>query len=146
MSNLIDAAQRIGMGYPGGIPALAGRMGKHVRVLQAKLSPINDTHHLSLMEALEIQLMTGKADVLHAMATELGFVAVPLPVPGASSGDLLRSVTRMMAEVGDYAREVERALGDGRVSDNERRRLAKELTEAVQALVHVQSLVLGSGE
>lgn len=72
--NTIDAAYLTGHHYPGGVPALASRMGMDARVLSLRLNPNDAAHALSLDEAVVLMTLTGDHRILHAMANELGYV------------------------------------------------------------------------
>ena len=76
--NTRDAAYMTGHSYPGGVPALATRMGMDARELSHKLNP-NDAHALSLDEAVVIMALTGDHRILNAMASELGYVLTQQP-------------------------------------------------------------------
>ena len=134
--NIQDAAHRIGHEYPGGAIALAHRMGINSTVFNSKLNPNNTTHHLTLAEAQRMQLLTGRADILEAMASELGFVVIHRP--GCAEGCDIPAVTRRsMVEFGDWMREVDASLTDGKVTLNEVRAIEREL---VQMIAQAQTL------
>lgn len=137
--NVLDAAHRIAHEYPGGAKALAARMGINQVVFNSKLNPNVTTHHLMLAEAMTMQHMTGRNDILHAMAEDLNHVAIPLPV--ASDDDLAHSISTCCAEFGDYLRRVDEVIRDGKVTPNERKDLERELTEMIAAATHLQGLV-----
>lgn len=74
--NTRDAAFLTGHHYPGGLPALAARMGVDARDLSNKLNP--NTGNIGLDEAVVMMAMSGDHRILHAMASELGYtVAQP---------------------------------------------------------------------
>lgn len=73
--NTRDAAYLTGHHYPGGVPALAVRMGMDARELSRKLNP--NTGSLGLDEAIVLMTMSGDHRILHAMAEELGYVLAP---------------------------------------------------------------------
>ena len=53
--NIIDAAYHTVHDYPGGATALALRLGiKSPAVLNSKVNPNTDTHHITLVEAIKI--------------------------------------------------------------------------------------------
>lgn len=134
--NIQDAAHRIGHEYPGGVPALAHRMGKNPTVLNSKLNPNNDTHHLTLAEADLMQHLSGRTDVLEAMADGLGYVV--MHKPGTVEGcDIPSATRRAMVEFGDWMREVDAALADGSITTNEVRSIEREL---VQMITRAQAL------
>lgn len=70
--NTRDAAYLTGHHYPGGVPALASRLGMDARVLSLKLNP--NTCTLSLDEAVVLMALSGDHRILHTMASELGYV------------------------------------------------------------------------
>lgn len=127
-----DAAYRIGRAYPGGIPALAQRLGVNADTLKKKLNPNCETHRLSVDEAVDVQLHAQLYDVLHAMAWSLDHVAIH--VPDASAEQVAARLAVVGAEVGDVFRLAQQVLADGQVTPNERRELATQITEAISAL------------
>lgn len=128
--NIQDAAHRIGHEYPGGVPALAHRMGKNPTVLNSKLNPNNSTHHLTLEEADLMQHLSGRTDILEAMAAGLGYVVTNKP--GTVEGcDIPAATRRSMVEFGDWMREIDTALSDGRVTLNEVRAIERELVQMI---------------
>jgi len=128
--NIQDAAHRIGHEYPGGAVALAHRMGINPTVFNSKLNPNNTTHHLTLVEAQRMQQLTGRTDILEAMASELGYVIMHRP--GTVDGcDIPSATRRSMVEFGDWMREVDAALTDGKVTLNEVRAIERELVQMI---------------
>jgi Phage regulatory protein CII (CP76). len=55
----------------------AGSVYANPNTLKHKLNPNNVTHHLTLRDALTMQVLTGRHDILYAMADELGEVCTP---------------------------------------------------------------------
>jgi len=139
--NVIDAAYRVGHEYPGGAGLLADRMGIVRAVFNSKLNPNTHSHHLTLAESVRMQQLAGRTDILQAMATELGHVAIPLPE--VSDENIPAALARTCAEFGDYMRLVDDSLRDGRVSPNEAKCLEKELTEMVAASTHLLAVLKG---
>ncbi len=72
--NVIDAALAVGLNYPGGVAALAPRIGLSIAALRAKLNPNDRREDITLAEAVSMQLLSGYHRVLFAMAAELGYV------------------------------------------------------------------------
>lgn len=77
--NVQDAAYITGQEYPGGCLALGPRIGVSGAVLANKLNPNLNSHHLTVAEAMRIMMLSGDTRILHAMATELHHMAIPLP-------------------------------------------------------------------
>lgn len=75
--NTKDAAYLTGHNHPGGVPALAARMGMDARELIRKLNP-NAIHGISLDEAEVLMALSGDHRILHAMAAGLGYVCQPM--------------------------------------------------------------------
>ena len=126
--NILDAAHRIGHEYPGGAVALAHRMGIGPVVFNSKLNPNTVTHHLGLAEAQRMQLLTGRTDILSAMADELGYVIVKIP-DCAHDLDIAKSTRKAVVEFGEWMNQIDRSLDDGHVSQNELKAIEKELVE-----------------
>lgn len=139
VQDVSDAAYRVAHEFPGGVPALAQRMGMSSSTLMKKVGLTVDTHHLSLREAVHMQAVTGRFDVLYAMAKSLDHVC--LPVPDQAAGDVHARMAAVGAEVGDVFREVQRVLADGRVTPNERKRVATQVAEAIAALAAVYEVL-----
>lgn len=137
--NMLDAAHLIGHEYPGGAKALAERLGINQVVFNSKLNPNTITHHLTLVEALRMQQMANRFDILHAMADELGFVCIRKPTVGDDC--LTLSITRACAEFGDFMREVNETLQDDNVRPNELRDVQKELLELIAAATGLNGLL-----
>lgn len=75
--NTRDAAFLTGHHYPGGVPALAARMGMDARELSPKLNP--NTGNIGLDEAVVMMALSGDHRILHAMAGELGYLLTQQP-------------------------------------------------------------------
>ena len=136
--NVLDAAHQIAHEYPGGAPALAVRMGfKSPKVFEGKVNPNDPTHILGLLEALRMQELSERYDILYAMADQLGHVAIRLP--DVDNGDVSRLLADFCGEFGDYMREIDKSMSDKRVTPNEAKRLQKELIEMIAAATRLNS-------
>ncbi len=135
--NIQDAAHLIGHEYPGGSGPIADRMGIGRVVFNNKINPNNTTHHLTMVEALRLQQLAGRYDVLFAMAEACGFIC--LPVPGEVHENVDRDVAMLCKEFGEYIGRVSEALDDGRVTPNEIKRCEKELAEMIVAANTLQA-------
>ncbi len=146
--NTLDAAHRVTSEYPGGAEALAHRLGMRPAVLRAKCNPNGpangSNYQLSMTDVLRIQVITGRFDILQAFAEECGFVAIPLP--DAHALDVPHALAMTCAEFGDYLREVDKALSDGRVTPNEVKRLEAALTALITSATGLQSVLTGRAE
>lgn len=139
--NITDALWRAAHNYPhGGIDALAVRLGISASSLAHKVKPSNLGAHCSPGEMAQICEITGDHGALHALNARLGYVALPVPqlAEGADAG-FTQGLASAVHEFGQFISEVSTNLADGRVTDNERRRIEKEAAEMIDA---AQKLVL----
>jgi hypothetical protein len=141
--NVIDAAHAVVHDYPGGTPALAPRLNMAPAVLRGKVNVNDHGHHLTVVEALRIQQLTGDHRIFLAEAEELGYVA--LPAPHIEDEDVGRALTRLCGEFGDYMRRVDESMQDGKITANERRTLERELLDMITAANHLQAILAAVG-
>ena len=135
----LDAAYHTAHDYPGGVPAVAQRMGVSANTLQHKVSLTNDTHHLTLRESVAMQEVTGDARILHAMAGALGYACVSLHNDGSLG--TLEQVMHMAKEFGEVLGSVNNAVVDGVVTNNEMRDCERQAAELMAALNSVLATV-----
>lgn len=129
--DVLDAAYHTAHNFPGGVVALARRMGIAEDTLNKKVSLNTTTHHLTLREAQAMQEITGNVAILQAMASALGYDIVKT-VP-ASSGDPAALNWQMTAAVADMQHAIADALTSG-VSRNSLRRCDTKAVEASAAI------------
>lgn len=125
--DVLDAAYHTVHNYPGGVAALALRMGVSANTLTHKVNLNNTTHHLTLREALSMQHMSGNVAVLQAMAEALGYVCVK--AKPAATGNPLHQVAEMSSEFADVLRAACDAIATGDVSPNAMRRFDYQVAE-----------------
>ena len=117
----------------GGSTAIAARMGMSSTVLNSKVNPNCDTHHLRLDEALTIMEFTGDHSIIQAMAHRLG--GVFCEVNGeATKDELIMTALSASACQGDVMTEMHKALEDGRISCSELDVLSHKIQTAMSAL------------
>lgn len=123
--NSIDAAYSTVHDYPGGSESLGPRVGISPAVLRNKVNPNNDTHHLTFAEARRISDMTGDFRMLQAWAHEAGFLLVKAPTGSADSCDMavLEQVVGLGVANGQFMQTIHAALADGRVDQDELKRI-----------------------
>lgn len=131
--DIIDAAHSMGIEYPGGIKALAIRMGMAPAVLTQKLNPNCSTHHLMILEALKMQVVCNRVDITRAMALELGYCLMPLPDLDIAEGNVNAAMAETCKEFGDFISKASEVIADGKMTPNERKETEKELRELVAA-------------
>lgn len=90
-----DAIYHTVHNYPGGVAALAARMGLVVGTLTHKANPNEDKHFMRPGELVAMQHFSGDASVLMAMAAALGYT-VTRATPDQSGGHLGFVVVRFL--------------------------------------------------
>lgn len=129
--NVDDAIYHTAHKYPGGIQALAGRMGVSANTLTHKVNPNNSTHHLSVSESLVMQELSGRPWILQAEAARLGYNVIRA-VP-ASTDDPHALYWQASALVADLQHAVADAFSHG-VTGNSVRRCDGLAAEAISAI------------
>lgn len=140
-TNQHDALYKIARAYPGGLEALAQRMGMSANVLRNKLAPSIETHYPSFEEVSQIIEFCRDAAVpgallpLHALLGRHGMAAFAIPEPESiGSDDLSQTVCRVMSQVGGVAEAVSDALMDGVITNAEADLIEREFQGALAAL------------
>lgn len=137
--NVIDAAHRtVHNPKHGGSSAIAARMGMSSNVLNSKVNPQTDTHHLRLDEALTIMEFTGDHSIIQAMAHRLDGVYCEVNSE-PSKDDLIMTALSASACQGDVMAEMHKALEDGRISCNELKNLEQKIQTAMSSLQSLNS-------
>ena len=117
--------------------AIASRIGTNHQVLINKANPQCETHKLTLREAISIQLITGRSNILRAMQTELGIAKDESP-----KESLLEALLVASGEHGDVVNCIKDALADGRFTPREREQCQQEIDEAISALTRLRQRVV----
>lgn len=145
--NITDAAYNTVRDYPGGSSSLAPRMGiKSPAVLNSKINPNTETHHLTLAEASKLMALTGDFRILHALAAEHEKVAIDLPeIPESRDMELTDKVLCVGMKGGDVMSMFRKIMADGRITSGEVRDMSKvihqmhivlaELDKQIQACI-----------
>lgn len=126
-----DAIYHTAHSYPGGVHALAMRMGKSGDTLTHKVNPNNTTHHLTVDESVAMQDLSGTAWILQAEARRLGCVVVKA-VP-ASTDDPHALYWQATAQLAELQHAVADAFEQG-VTRNALRRCDGQAAEAISAI------------
>ncbi|GGX39668.1 MULTISPECIES: phage regulatory CII family protein [Undibacterium] len=139
--NQHDALYKVARAYPGGLEALATKMGMSVNVLRNKLAPAIESHYPSFEELsviIELCHQAGVKDAhlpLHALLGRHGLAAFVVPEPSeVSKDDLSQTVCKVMSQVGDVAEAVSEALLDGVITAAEADLIEREFQAALTAL------------
>ena len=105
VTSLDDAIYHTVHGGPGGVHALAARMGMSVNTLTHKVNPNTDSHFLRPQELMAVQALTGDPRVLHAMAAALGYTC-QRAAPDQAGGNSVEAFMRLQCAQADFARAV----------------------------------------
>ncbi|OTG81523.1 phage regulatory CII family protein [Acinetobacter sp. ANC 4648] len=119
--NILDAAYHTVHDFRGGANSLAPRMGiKSPAVLNSKVNPNTDTHHLTLLEASKMMGITGDFRILQELNAEHGKVAIDLPViPECRDTALTELVLSTGIGGGDIQSVFKEMMADGRITEGE---------------------------
>lgn len=146
--NLLDSARRLAKAYPGGIDALAQRMGKNPATLRHELAGATG-YKLGAEDLEEMTLLAmgaHQSNALVALATfnaNCGQMTIPLPQALAGSDDdCMRHVAGVAKEFSDLVQAVSLRAADGEISDNDLAAIDRELSELV-ASTHGMREALG---
>lgn len=133
-----DAVYHTVHGAPGGVAALAARMGMSANTLTHKANPNTTTHHMRPAELVDAQLLGGQHHVLHAMAHALGYTCTRA-TPDQSGGDPVEAQMQFAAAVADLLRAHADAVlaGDGNVTRNMVRRTEHHAQQLIAAANHL---------
>lgn len=116
----------------GGIAGVARRTGRREVYLRQKLQPHDDSHQLTLLDAIAVMDDTRDTAPLERLCEMYGgrFTSRTQAV----SESVLEAVLQANREHGDIAAAVLESIADGRVTVAERMRVRREIEEARRAL------------
>ena len=140
MDQLDIAVHQTAHDAPGGLPALAVKMGKRESTLRGKVCQTTDEHKLTLREALAMMELTGDDRILFVMAEARGYTLQRKALPDAVS--LVAAVLDADAEHGDVAQQIRAAIADGKLTEAEKARITNEINEAASALETLRSTIV----
>jgi hypothetical protein len=134
LTNVQDAAFHTAHDFPGGVAALAQRMGDvSPNVLNKKVDPRLESHHLRLDESVKMQSITGDFRILQAMAFTLNHVVIPMPdMPESGDAALLDAFMDIINEMAEFTQAFQQSWADGKVTSKEVDRMEGEAAD-VQA-------------
>lgn len=128
--------------YPGGVHELATRLGLADSTLQNIANPRIETHEWTLKRIKQVFDFTGDERIAHAFAAEFGGVFLPMPSSELSGGsDLYRASAEVAKELGDIVTELQAALADEKISENERARIHQQIYELTRSAHKLGMLV-----
>lgn len=141
--NITDAAYNTVHDYPGGASAIAPRLGiKSPAVLNSKVNPNTDTHHLTLAEASKIMAITGDFRILQSLNAEHGKVSIDLPViPECRDITLTDLVLSIGMGGGDVCAVFKEMMADGRITQGEAMDMSKVIHQLHMLLAELDTQV-----
>lgn len=131
----------------GGSPALAARMDMSSTVLNSKVNPNCDTHHLRLDEALTIMEFTGDHSIIQAMAQRLGGVFTVIEAH-TSVESLVMDMLKIGGQGGGLLSTFQVAIEDGHIDCSEYHAIKSLLQKQkadLQAMEHALDAHCGGG-
>lgn len=140
--NLFDAISIASRRYPGGIEALAQRIGIRVpQVLRNKITPSNEQNHLTveelthIIDSLQHAGRQKEADlIIDAFNWTFGRVATKLPgIEPPVGTDLTPHLLHIMRHTGEIAADLESSIEDGRITTKELDAMEKRVQESIEA-------------
>jgi hypothetical protein len=138
--NILDVIYKTAHDYPGGIPALAVRMGKSPNVLQNKVNPNCETHHTTAEEAAAIADLASSDEIAKAFAARRNLFCVRMvDRSGASDMEILDLILSMQKEMGDWAMAIQKGLADGVIDWADLEKIEKEFNEFCSAVLDLMS-------
>lgn len=145
--NVQTAAFNLVHDYPGGATALAPLLGKSASTLSHEVDPNYPTAKLGLADALKLTMLSKDRTVLNAFAMACHCMVLPLPAcADGVDDDTFKGVTRMAREFAEVIGQISEVTADGRVSDNELRRVESEAAELVSAVQMVLTALRARNE
>jgi uncharacterized membrane protein YebE (DUF533 family) len=146
--NIIDAAKRTVLAFPGSYAGMGAALGMSPNVLRNKVSRSNDTHHLTVVEAMEIVDQAATANVpdpyaiLRAMAAEFGFQLVREGQgAGPSDMSLAEKLLRTQQTSSELSLAVIAAVADGEIDEDELALISSRRQAAAQEGVELEEMV-----
>lgn len=144
--NTQDAALQLARSMPGGVEALAVRLGKSAHTLRHELTG-SGTAKLGLLDAESICIYaqqsgsSGALSVVTAMATNLNAMVIPLPAAVCACEDTFRGLADAAREFSDFIASVADASSDGVITANELHRVDQELMDLMSRVQAIRALV-----
>lgn len=140
MNDLIDIIHDVAHDYPGGVVALAARMGKSADTLRKKVLPSNDTHELTVKELRKIVDYCDTNRIAQAFAADRSLVCISMPDFGAlSDKEILDLFLDLQAQQGEWAHEISKAMENGEIDWDELVSIRKEYNEFIAAAAEVMN-------
>lgn len=130
MTDLEQAKYDLIHDHPRGAEGLGPIVNMNPGTLSNKVHPLITSHHLSVDEAVQIQLVRQQYPVFEAEARLFGFVTIPAPaLDDVSDMDLLEAWANWHADIGETGQEIKKCLSERRVTRHALDRVRREVFE-----------------
>lgn len=143
-----DALYMAARKYPGGIDALAARMGMPAGVLYKKLGTKVDSHHVSYEEVstiIDFLIEAGQRDmaelVINSFCWRHDHLAFELPQQFVSDEQLFDQVLAIVQQKGDLARSLNHAMKDGRICTQEYNQIERDIQTCILGLLKLRKKI-----
>jgi len=139
MDQLDIAIHQTAHSAKGGLEGLARMMGTGAQVLRNKVCPSNDTHKLTIREAVAMMDATDDDSILRVIAEMRGYTLERKALPDAPS--IIDAVLNADAEHGAIAHQIREAIADGKLTEAERAAITNQIKRANDTLDALRSTV-----
>lgn len=116
--DVFEAAYRVAHDYrDGGAAGLARKMGVHSGTFLNELNQNQETHKLGLGTAVRMSTAADDTRILDAFADTMGRITLPAPpLTFPCDTELIALLLQRDRKAGEFARVIEAALADGRIT------------------------------
>jgi hypothetical protein len=134
--NRRDAALHLARRYPGGLEALAPRLGKHPETLRKELTGVSgykwgvEDEEVLIAMCIAANVPDALAPIT-AAAANLGALLIPLPQALDGGSDVFHRLAQTAQEFSKFMKDVAEAIEHGKVTANELRKSERDLAELV---------------
>lgn len=134
--DVLDSVRRAVRHYPGGLEAVATRLGKSWRTLEKELLGAAQ-FKLGAVDAADIAAMCAAAGAQHALeyptrlAEHVGATLLPVPHGVCADTVTAEALAALMREFADVVTAVAKADADGKIKDYELRKVQEQWAELV---------------
>jgi hypothetical protein len=119
--------------YPGGAVALAPVVRMNAGTLSNKVHPMMEGHHLTVDEAVQIQLVRQVFTLFHAEARAFNHIAIPMPsIKPSADMDILDAWAAWHKDTGETASMIKQIISGKRISKHDLAELKREIFEDAQ--------------
>ena len=133
--DITRALQRLVRNYKGGTESLAEAVYMSGTTLNHKVSPTYPTQWCSPEEMLGLMEQADDDGPLMVMAAARHYVLLPMPqLAGDATDACMARLLDCIKEFSEFTQEIANDLADGKVKDNELKRIEKEGAEAITAI------------